>query len=407
MSVLEKLQAASFRGVGFLVNTESKAGGKKTVTHEFVNNDKRFTEELGLLPPSFSIEALVHGDDAIDQRLALERVLDIPGLGTLVHPIYGTIDVKSTTYTVNSNQTNIGEFRFAISFESSEAVVTPGVVTLTNSAVATAADSARTALDGGLESSYFSTILPVEISEAITKGTEIYDSVNDTISSTVGTIRSKVATFTRVVATGKRNIATIVQAPFSIKENLKALYSSALDVVNTPADLFDSWNRLIDFGFLDIKKDVITPSRERAQGNKSILSEHTRLTAFVSLTEAAVYKEQPTEIELNADRKIIDDNYKRLLEDFTEDIDTENVPVLAQDPVIRAAISDLRVLASKVFDQKEQNAWKVVTISPNLTSMSVTAHRFYGNFDTLNELQNLNPGVNHSRVSGDIQAVSG
>ena len=105
MSVLEQLQPASFRGIPFLVNAETKTGGKKTVTHEYVGSDKRFTEELGLLPPSFSIEAVIHGNEAISTRLLLEDALDEPGLGILVHPVYGAIEVKSTIYSVNSNQT--------------------------------------------------------------------------------------------------------------------------------------------------------------------------------------------------------------------------------------------------------------------------------------------------------------
>lgn len=426
MGVLEQLQPASFRGIPFLVNAETKTGGKKTVTHEYVGSNKRFTEELGLLPPSFAIEAIIHGNESISRRFLLEDALDEPGLGTLVHPIYGSVEVKSTTYSVNSNQTRIGEFRFSINFERSEAVITLDIIPPTISTVSDNATSARTALDNALESAIngsevagYSPDVQEKTAEKIIEATEpsfidelvvgansIYDTVFEFSTKQVNAVRSKVAPFTRFVSNARDNMLTIVQQPFEIKDNIKAFYQATLNIVNTPRDLIDTWERLLDFGFLEIPPVINTIIRKNTENNKSVLNELTRLTALTNLYEASADKNYSTVDEIEEQRKVLDDGDKRLMRDFKDDIDTDNVSVLAMDADFRAAMTDLRINTGRVLDQKVQNAFRVVTIDPGISSMALTAYRFYGDHDTLDELQELNPNINHAGFKGNIQAVS-
>lgn len=427
MSLIEQLQPASFRGIPFLVNAETKTGGKKTVTHEYVGSDKRFTEELGLLPPSFSIEAVIHGNEAISRRFLLEDALDEPGLGTLVHPVYGAVEVKSTTYSVNSNQTKIGEFRFSINFETSEAVITLDIILPTISTVSDNAESARTSLDNALEvavvgsevdgytpavlsatsEKIITQIVPPEIDEIIVGADSIYDTVFGIASKTVGAVRSRVSSFTSFVSNARSDMLTIVQQPFEIKNNIKSFYQEALNIVNTPSDLSDTWERFIDFGFAEVPPVINTIIRRNTENNKSTLNEHTRLTALVNLHESSADKNYSTEDDIEAQRKVLDDGYKRLMEDFKDDIDIDNVTSLAMDADFKAAMTDLRTNTGKVLDQKAQNAFKVVTINPGISSMSLTAYRFYGDHENLDELQDLNPGISWSNSQGNIQAVSG
>lgn len=426
MSVIEQLQPASFRGTPFLVNAETKTGGKKTVTHEYVGSDKRFTEELGLLPPSFSIEAVIHGSDAVLLRFQLEAALDEPGLGTLVHPFYGAVQVKSTTYSVNSNQTKIGEFRFSINFETSEAIITLGIVGPTRPTVSDNAAAARTALDNALENGIVGSnvpgytpdvlsntsekiitqVIPTEIDDAVVGANSIYDTVFDFTTKTVSAVRSRVASFTRFVSGVRGDMLTIVQQPFEIKNNIKAFYLEAVNIVNTPSDLSDTWERLIDFGFAEVPPAINTIIRRNSENNKSSLNEHTRLTALVNLYEASADKDYTTESEIDKQRNVLNAAYRRLMENFRNDIDTDNFTPLAIDADFKDAITNLRTNTGKVLDQKAQNAFKVVTINPGISSMALTAHRFYGDHDTLDELQALNPTVNHQRFRGNIQAVS-
>lgn len=408
MSVIKELQPASFRGVGFLVNAETKTGGKKTVTHEFVNSDKRFTESLGKFPPKFTIEAVVNGDDAIQRRLNLERVLDLPGVGNLVHPIYGDGEVESTTYTTNSNQTRIGEFRFSINFETSEAITpaaTQSKIT-TPESVSTAAKNTSGILSNVFEDNYVNPSSGFSENEAADQSDNLYETVLNAVANPVGAIQDKIADFTRFVSDARSDIFTIVSQGSILKQSLEDLFQAALDVVSTPEDLIDAWNDLTDYGFLDIQGDTNTKKTQEAESNKSILREYARLVALINLYEAYAHKDYQTDVELSDARNVLDAKYNELIEMFSDDIDVENVSVLTTDNDFRNSIASLRVTANGVFDEKEQNVWRVVTISPGKSSMALTAYRYYGSLDQLDLITGLSPSVNHANFNQDIMAVS-
>lgn len=404
--MIEKLQPASFRGIPFLVNTETKSGGKKTVTHEFVNSNKRFTEELGELPPNFSIEAIVHGENAITERRNLERVLNMSGKGDLVHPVYGLLQVKSTTYSVTSNQTNIGEYRFSIEFQSSEENVTAQPSQVTKAAVSKATEDARVAVDDAIESNYIDPVIPDTLTSASDKLDEIYTDLNETISGNIGLVQDGIADFTRVVDTELTNVLTTAQQGSKVRTSLQSVYSAAIAVTNQPELLFNSWKNAINFGFDDLKGAVNTIFRLNKENNKSTLNEHTRMTSMVNLFESAAYMEFETDQELQEVKELLDDTYQRIMKDYDQDIDTGSVRVLAEDPDVRRTIAELRTITRQVLNNKEQTVFRVITIDNGFSSMALTSYQYYGNIDNLDLLTTLNPSINWANFNEPIQAIS-
>lgn len=91
------LRAASFRGVGFWVNTSGGVGGRRLAVHEYPLRDDAYTEDLGRRAQRFRLRAFVVGDDYMDQRDALlSACQDLPTPAVLVHPYLGEItDRKS------------------------------------------------------------------------------------------------------------------------------------------------------------------------------------------------------------------------------------------------------------------------------------------------------------------------
>lgn len=428
MTILrEQLRPASYKGFPFLVNTETKNGGKKVVSHEYVNSNKRFTEELGQLPPRFTIEAILHGDNAIVDRIVFEDILDQPEVGELVHPVYGSIQVKSTTHSVSSSQTSIGEFRYSINFETSEDNVTSSPDITSSSQASSDAATARNTLDDTLESKYRPPTIPKTLSAVASKGDSIFDKVFTAVSSATNQIQSKVSDFTKIVTDARSKINTIVQQASTMKSSLKDMYAAALQIVETPADLFDSWKDLTDFGFLEDPLGIFSTGtsttsdssavdtfhRKEEDADRTTLNEHTRLTSLVNLYESSAHKDYDTEDEINEVREFLNTTYNKQMELFTVD-DSDNTltdaqlaenPPLANDPDVRKDIQKLRTTVNKILDQKEQVVWRIETIEPKLSSVALTAYRFYGNIDNLDILKNLNPSINVSNSASDIQAV--
>lgn len=431
MGVFEQLQEASLGGLPILVRIETKEGGKKTVTHEYIGSNKRFTDDsFGKLPPKFTIEAIIHGDDALIRRQELENLLEKPGFIAFVHPVYGSIQVKSTIYTVTSNQTEIGEFRFSINLETSEAIPIVTPIETSSSAASSVAGKAREEINNVLETDFVGPIKPSILERVAAKATSIYDTAYSSISSATNTIQSKVSKFTGIVNTGKSKINSIVQQGSTMKQSLEDLYVSMLDIVNTPADLTDSWETLLDFGFVDdtfsiFGTGVDTTSTESSSAvdttlhinedkSKELLNEHTRLNSLINLYEAAAYKEYDTDTDIDAMREILNDSFKNQIVlkiidssgNTLSDAQLAEMSRIADDLEVRKNIQELRTTVNKILDRKEQNAWKVQNISSGKSSMLLTTYKYYGGIDNLSFLTGLNPDVNSANFDQDIQAVS-
>lgn len=93
MAWKDRLVEASFRGVPFKTEDESQTAGRRVETHEFVNRDKPYTEDLGKATSRPKFSAYVVGDDCYEQRDRLIEALNKPGPGTLIHPAYGEMSV--------------------------------------------------------------------------------------------------------------------------------------------------------------------------------------------------------------------------------------------------------------------------------------------------------------------------
>ena len=154
MGVFEQYQGASFRGVPFLVPNESENTGQKSVSHEYPNSDERFVEQLGLIPSTFRMDAIIHGENAIQERIRLKEALDTPGLGDLIHPIYGTVRVKALPYSIKSTQTRMGEFIFSLEFARSKENVSPSPDTPTSQSVTQIALETAEAITVALAANY-------------------------------------------------------------------------------------------------------------------------------------------------------------------------------------------------------------------------------------------------------------
>lgn len=93
MSWREQLRVASFRGAAFKVDASEKQFGRRVVIHEYPGIDLPETEDLGQRPEQLSLRGYVLGDDYFSVRDALSAALEQPGVGRLVHPYFGELDV--------------------------------------------------------------------------------------------------------------------------------------------------------------------------------------------------------------------------------------------------------------------------------------------------------------------------
>lgn len=399
MTVFNNLLPASFNNVNFLVPDESKSGGKKTVKHEYAGSDRRYVEELGELAPDYSITAIVTGFDAIQQRIRLETELKKSGRGLLIHPALGQLMVVAIDYTSSSSDTKIGEFTFEISFSESadNITLTPSISSVQS--ISSLVSQAKDALDSGFTSLFSDTTFPDTITKTANQLTDILNEVGNFAGglSDINTTASSVLNLN--ISNTLNSVATIARQGVTIASQIRQIYNNVENISDDIPSFFNSWLGFTVFGSDRNKKTLTTQKRITEENNLSALEDHTKLNALLGLFESASYTEYQTDIELLEIQETIEAQYQELIDNAIENS-------LAYSSEFRELISQVRVKTREILENKTQNVWRVVDISPNESSMALTAYRYYGDLENLNNIIGLNPLSNVSINDEIIKGVS-
>src|SRR5215207_3382694 len=92
----DNLRPASWRGISFQVSSDDAEFGRNVAVHEFVQRDKPYVEDLGRKTRRNKVEAWICANEANNfnpwpQRDALIEAVERGGVGTLVHPFWGSM----------------------------------------------------------------------------------------------------------------------------------------------------------------------------------------------------------------------------------------------------------------------------------------------------------------------------
>ena len=96
MSWLSELLPASWRGMPFQVRASEYTGGRRTAVHTYPFRDKVWVEDLGLGPRLVAFTGFLVGDDCALQAVAMRRLAEVAGPGTLIHPTLGYLQITLT-----------------------------------------------------------------------------------------------------------------------------------------------------------------------------------------------------------------------------------------------------------------------------------------------------------------------
>lgn len=88
----QRLQPASWRGNGFVLDSGQTQAGRRIALHEYPYRDTVWPEDLGRLPRRFAVQGFLVGDDVYQQRDRMLQAAETAGSGTLIHPTLGTVE---------------------------------------------------------------------------------------------------------------------------------------------------------------------------------------------------------------------------------------------------------------------------------------------------------------------------
>lgn len=405
MAVLERMYNTNYKGFDFLFLSETTESGKKTVAHEYPNSNRRFTEELGEIPPKFSMSTVVYG--TIDKRIEFENVLRSKGTGQLSHPFYGVIDnVMATTYTVNSTQKEVGVFNFSINFEVSSTDFVHVITTIDEQTVSKNAVDVREEIYDDFSGSYE---VPETVSgfDAVVESvTEAFDTIKSNIKDIINPIQEKAAEFNSVVNDAISNVNTIVQNAETLKNTFSSVYTSVLNIVDIPNKLENYWNSLLSYKSVlgiplsnALKRD--TSRRIEISNNVSLIEEQVRLVALISTYEVIAYKELKTSNEINESKEFLNEQYEINLND---NIDNDGL-LLIDNLDTRNAFATLKNNTTEILNDKLVNSWKISTLNSNLSSFSILSYKYYNSIDNIDTIINMNENLNSSGFRRDVDIL--
>ena len=116
MAWADNLLEASFRGVVFdCISTDDKIS-RANSTHSYPYADGAEIEDLGAEPIPVAINAIFFGNDYDARLQAFIAVLNQPGLGDLIHPVFGTISVQFIDATFHHEADNVDQVSITLNF---------------------------------------------------------------------------------------------------------------------------------------------------------------------------------------------------------------------------------------------------------------------------------------------------
>lgn len=117
MAWKDNLLDASFRGVVFDCQATQDGAKRDIAQHEYPYQDGADLEDLGCKARQFTLQAVFFGDDYDTRLQAFLAVLDQPGAGELVHPVYGSIkQAQLLDYQVEHSADEVDSCRVALQF---------------------------------------------------------------------------------------------------------------------------------------------------------------------------------------------------------------------------------------------------------------------------------------------------
>jgi len=411
MSVFDKLQPGSYKGIPFLVSVEKTEEGPKIAVHEYVNSKRRFVENLGELPPIFTVTIIIHGEDMFGRRDALRSMLSDGKPGVLVLPVAGSTMVKNGRYTISTADTKVGQVVFAVTFYADQGAVFPTQIEPTKSSTGAIGDSARDVAKKAVEK--LVTVPSTGPSqEALTDKIGGIGGAMQSAFATINGLEQDITDITASVNSLVNDAAELSRFPELLSDRIDTAFRTMRGVGAN----IDSLLSLTVFGLNDPEISPITVDRRtRALSNKT-LNESIRVQSIVAAYEQAAANIYNNDTELAS---VIDSLESAFADVVTNSVDLLNTD-LGDDQTIRVsefagsienasddvslydAVNDVRTSALSVLSESDGATFRVATRDLPITGVGLLSYQLYGNLDNMQALAVLNfADHNVSHISGD------
>ena len=184
-SYFEQLRPASFRGMQFVSLGGASSFGRRNELHEYPKRDTPWSEDLGRAARRFQVTGYLVGDDVIQKRDIMIRMVETQDSGELIHSTYGRRTVSVMNFTVIERWDKGRYFELHFDFVESGESVFPSAASATTSLIASAVSTLGLSAAADFASNVLSTfaygaaVVGMAVSTALTWYTTAKNLVGD------------------------------------------------------------------------------------------------------------------------------------------------------------------------------------------------------------------------------------
>jgi len=395
-----ELHEGSYGGAVFFLRSSQTSGGRKGVLKTYPNSDMQSVEDMGKLPRSFSIEAIISATyDAKGNELrsykevrdALLAALEKGGAQRLVHPFYDPADnIHALPYSLSEAYSSLGVSKISLSFAIANTDGVPQVVEEVLSAVDTANDAASAAAEASIGEDFDVTAAFVgNFNDAKDKVTKVVTTVQQAIKG-VTAIADEIDAFSQQISEFATGVAELVTDPLQLATSVTGLYATMKGTFSTATGTLEAYKGMFAYGDDDVSFVATTAGRTERQKNRDTLNSAMQSLALSHAYLSAVqiaYETEPEIEEVEADLEV---QYQKMLAASGTDADT------------LSALAETRTRTERFLEAKKLTVKRVITVSTPRTSATALAYKYYGSADLANTIAELNGWDDLAFVEGDV-----
>lgn len=378
MDYKKRMLKGSFRGIGFEIKSHTMSGGRRVAQHEFPHRDNPFSEDLGRKSREFSISAYVVGSDYMSQRDLLVKALQEKGVGKLIHPYLGEMEVRCRNFSISENSSSGRVCEISMSFiEEGKALQ---VTKITSPKI-----TAKNKVSGFIDKSV----------QGFSKTFKVKNFPDFVANSAVGDVKNVLQS----LESGRGIISSQIEVAEKVFESIQNLKNRALEFASNPKDLGLEISSIITKTGTEssitidekIESPVKTPSRNQELENKKSLNQLVQNIVLANKVTSILEGDFETREDAIEKRKEILGSIDKVME-------------TTLDSDLFEAMYDLRNEMAKLLPEGLENVPNLVKIktTSDLPALLVS-HYFLGDASKVDEVISRNKIENACFVPGGIE----
>ena len=388
-----RLPDGQFREAFFFYQESSGSGGRKTQTHEYPNKTERYVEDLGGLEKKFTFNVYTDDNVSYSERDDLIKALDEAGVGTLVHPSFGDLQVVVVGYTFTESVKELGITKFTINFEVASQNVLPTETTATKGFLA----ELKSKILGDNEKAFDDGWKSVKNAKAkFDSGVKTLKRTANKINNVAKQIQGAGDSFADLTTSLNQIVNSankLVQAPSVLASNLRTSFDNLGVAFKNSKDLFNTTKKL--FGFNESDQAIVGNS----QIQKDIKTNQDQLNNFVNVAVLATAYDASVNIEYN--------NLQELNQVIADLENGFNQLPDTIDKNLRDALLQMKIEATNIFSQLAISLPNVANYNViNPISLNNLIFKLYGSLELKETIRLLNNFGDTSQIQGNIKILT-